>query len=206
MRPLLNTNAWNRVRYTLWAPFYDVAGRRFDGRRQESLRQLDLSRGERLLIVGAGTGADLPHVPPGVSVVATDLTPAMLAQARPRLPEGAALALMDGQRLGIRTDAVDAVVLHLILAVIPEPALCLREAARTLRPGGKLVVFDKFVRTARAPLGLQALNLIAAPLFTDVTRNFEDILERSRAPLRVEMDRAVWPGGLFRHLLLRKVS
>ena len=65
----LNTNRWNRVRYTLWAPLYDIAGRRFDGRRKASLNLLDLKAGERLLIVGAGTGADLPHVPPGVSII-----------------------------------------------------------------------------------------------------------------------------------------
>lgn len=201
----LNTNSWNRLRYTLWAPLYDLAGRRFDGRRRESLRRLDLAPGERLLIVGAGTGADLPYVPPGVSVVATDLTPAMLTRARPRLREAMALALMDGHQLGVRTAGFDAVVLHLILAVIPDPALCLREAARALRPGGRLVVFDKFVRAARAPIGLRALNLLTSPLFTDVTRNFEDILQRARVPLRVEDDVAAWPGGLFRHLLLRRL-
>ena len=202
----LNTNAWNRARYTLWAPLYDIAGRRFDGRRRASLDLLDLKPRERLLIVGAGTGADLPHVPPGVRVVATDLTPAMLRRAKPHQRPGAHLALMDGHRLGIKDGIIDAVALHLILAVMPDPARCVHEVARVLRPGGRVAVFDKFAKTTSPSFGLRALNLVTAPLFTEVTRCFEEILVRSGAPLTVEHDVAAWPGGLFRHVVLRKGS
>jgi hypothetical protein len=37
-----------------------------------------------------------------------------------------------------------------------------------------------------------------------MTRDFEDILERSRAPLSVTHDSPAALGGLFRHLLLRE--
>jgi ubiquinone/menaquinone biosynthesis C-methylase UbiE len=168
------------------------------------LRILDPRPGERVLIVGAGTGADLQHLPPGLRVVATDLTPAMLARARSRVRDGTDLAVMDGHQLGVRTASVDAVVLHLILAVIPDPVRCLQEAARVLRPGGRIAVFDKFVRGRRAPPVLRVLNLVTNTLFTDVTRNFEDILGRSGAPLALERESAALFGGLFRHLLLRK--
>ena len=47
----LNTNRWNRLRYTFWAPFYDLVGWGFDGRRRESLRLLDPRPGERVLVV-----------------------------------------------------------------------------------------------------------------------------------------------------------
>jgi ubiquinone/menaquinone biosynthesis C-methylase UbiE len=200
----LNTNAWNRARYTLWAPLYDLAGRRFDGRRRASLQLLDLKPRERLLIVGAGTGADLPYVPPGLSVVATDLTPAMLRRGRRHLRSGAHLALMDGHRLGFGRGTIDAVALHLILAVIPDPVRCLQEVARVLRPGGRVAVFDKFAKTTTPSFGLRALNLLTAPLFTEVTRCFEDILEGSNASLAVEHDIPAWKGGLFRHVILRK--
>jgi ubiquinone/menaquinone biosynthesis C-methylase UbiE len=202
----LNTNRWNRLRYTLWAPAYDLVGRRFDGRRRASLRLLDLRPGERVLIVGAGTGADLPHVPRGCLTLATDLTPAMLTRARAHARDGVHLAVMDGQELGVRTASCDAAVLHLILAVIPDPARCLREAARSLRPGGRMVVFDKFVRSPRAPAFLRVLNLVSRVLFTDLTRRFEDILERSGAPLRVEHDEPAMAGGLFRYLRLLKTD
>jgi len=204
--PMLSTNTWNRVRYTVWAPVYDLVGRRFDARRRESIRLLEPKAGERILIVGAGTGGDLPHLPPGVRVLATDLARAMLARARERLRPDVRLAVMDGQRLAVVPGSFDGVVLHLILAVIADPVRCLQEAAQALRPGGRLVVFDKFVRGERVPLSLRALNLLAKPLFTDVTRRFEDILERSGAPLRVEHDAPALLGGFFRHLLLGKTG
>ena len=175
-----------------------------DRKRRDSLARLDPKPGERLLIVGAGTGADLPHLPAGCTVLATDLTPAMLRRARPRAREHTHLVVMDGHQLAVPDGAFDGVVLHLILAVIPDPVRCLREAARALRPGGRVVVFDKFVRTRRPPLALRALNVVIRVLFTDMTRRFEDILERSGADLVIVHDEPAFVGGLYRLLLLRK--
>jgi ubiquinone/menaquinone biosynthesis C-methylase UbiE len=127
----------------------------------------------------------------------------MLQRARPRLRAGQHLALMDGHALGVRSASCDAVVLHLILAVLPDPLACLRETARVLAPGGRAVVFDKFVR-GRAPLPLRALNAVTRILATEVTRDFADLLARSRAALRVEHDTSAGLGGLFRHILLRR--
>ena len=172
--------------------------------RRASLALLDAKPGERLLIVGAGTGADLPHLPEGCTVLATDLTPAMLRRARPKLRRGLHLTVMDGHRLAVPDGAFDGVVLHLILAVIPDPARCLREAARALHPGGRVIVFDKFVRTRKPPALLRALNVLVRVLFTDMTRRFEDILERSGADLVPVHDQPVFLGGLYRHVLLRK--
>ena len=67
-----------------------------------------------------------------------------------------------------------------------------------------MVVFDKFVRGPRTPLLLRAANLVASVLFTDVTRRFEDILDRSRAPLVVVRDEPALLGGLFRRVLLTR--
>jgi phosphatidylethanolamine/phosphatidyl-N-methylethanolamine N-methyltransferase len=199
----IESNAWNRLRYSVWAPVYDLAGRRFDRFRRESLARLQLRDGERLLLVGAGTGDDLPYVPTGVRTVATDLTPAMLERARPK-STAAHLAVMDGHRLAVKADAFDAAALHLILAVIPDPAACLRETARAVRPGGRIVVFDKFVRGPRVPFVLRVLNVFTRVLATEITRRFEDILERSEAPLVVEEDAPASLHGLFRYVVLRR--
>lgn len=203
---MINTNRWNKVRYSLWAPVYDLVGRGFDSKRRESLEVLDPKPGERVLIVGAGTGADLPFLPAGCTVVATDLTSAMLAKARARQRVGVHLAIMDGHRLAVPDESFDAVVLHLIVAVIPDPVRCLQEVDRVLRPGGRAVVFDKFVRGERAPMVLRAINVVTRALFTEVTRNFEDILARSDTRLAVEQDAPALFGGLFRHILLRKAK
>ena len=113
---------------------------------------------------------------------------------------------MDGHDLAAPAASCDAVVLHLILAVIPDPVRCLQEAARVLRPGGRVVVFDKFSRTRRPGAVLRMVNLVTRTLFTDVTRSFEDIRERSGVGLRIEFDQPALLRGLFRHILLRKVA
>jgi hypothetical protein len=41
-------------------------------------------------------------------------------------------------------------------------------------------------------------------LFTEMTRRFEDILERSGADLVLVRDEPVFPGGFYRRLLLRR--
>ncbi len=172
--------------------------------RRASLALLEPRPGERLLIVGAGTGADLPYLPEGCTVLATDLTPAMLRKARSKVRRGAHLAVMDGQQLGVPDGGFDGVVLHLVLAVIPDPVSCLRETARALRPGGRVAVFDKFVRTLRPPAALRALNLVTRVLFTEMTRRFEDVLERSGTDLVLVRDEPAFARGLYRRLLLRR--
>ncbi len=102
----------NRLRYTLWSPGYDLVVRRLDGLRRRSIDGLRLQAGERLLIVGAGTGLDLPPPPAGLSVLATDLTPAMLARARPRAGPGVELRVMDAQRLELPDASFDAALLR----------------------------------------------------------------------------------------------
>lgn len=201
---LIATNAWNRRRYTLWAPFYNLAVRGFNPCRRRSLALLAPRPGERVLLVGAGTGVDLDFLPDGATVLVTDLTPAMLWRARSRLRPGQHLARMDGHALGVRGGAFDAAVLHLILAVLPDPVRCLRETSRALRPGGRAVVFDKFVRGKHTPVALRLANLVTRVLATEVTRRFEDILEQAQVPLSVEHDQPALAGGLFRHILLRK--
>jgi phosphatidylethanolamine/phosphatidyl-N-methylethanolamine N-methyltransferase len=200
----MNLTTWNRLRYTLWAPLYDFVAR-FGRQRRRSIALLGLQPGERVLLVGAGTGADLPLIPQGATVLATDLTPAMLDRARPRVRPGIELRVMDGQALDLASESFDAVILHLILAVIPDPAACLREAARVLKPGGRIAVFDKFLPDgARPRLPRRLANTVTRTLFTDINRRLGDILERSGAPLRIEHDEPAMFGGAFRIVLLRK--
>jgi phosphatidylethanolamine/phosphatidyl-N-methylethanolamine N-methyltransferase len=52
---------WNRLRYTVWAPFYDalLGAVGFTNARRHSIERLGLKDGDRVLIVGAGTGLAL---------------------------------------------------------------------------------------------------------------------------------------------------
>jgi phosphatidylethanolamine/phosphatidyl-N-methylethanolamine N-methyltransferase len=201
----MSSNSWNRLRYTLWSPGYDLLVGRLNGLRQRSIEGLELKAGERLLIVGAGTGLDLPLLPTDISVLASDLTPAMLARARPRARPGVELRVMDAQQLELPDASFDAALLHLILAIVPDPLACLRETARVVRPGGRIAVFDKFVADGEQPSLLRrAANAVAAPLATDLTRRLGDLLRESRAPVRVEADASAWR-GFFRIVRLRRL-
>ncbi len=196
--------SWNRKRYTLWAPFYDLAVRPFTHARRRSIQLLGAAPGARVLVVGAGTGEDLPLLPAALEVLAVDLTPAMLSRARVKARPGQRLEVMDGHALALDDASFDAVLLHLILAVIPDPALCLAEAARVTRAGGTVMVLDKFVGPGAGPSMMRrALNVITSALFTDITRSFENILASSGAPLVVEHSEPALR-GLFRIVKLRR--
>ena len=134
------TNRWNRWIYRLWAPVYDATvGRFFLPGRKRAIELLDLQPGERLLLVGVGTGADLPLLPQGIQVVGVDLSPEMLAQAQKKLSlPGLAVSLIQGdaQRLLVQEASFDAVIFHLILSVIPDGRACFRENLRSPQAGG----------------------------------------------------------------------
>ncbi|HYO14172.1 MAG TPA: class I SAM-dependent methyltransferase [Thermoanaerobaculia bacterium] len=197
------SNAWLRFRYSLWAPHYDRITR-FHGERKRSIDLLSLGPGERLIVIGCGTGADLPFIPEGVEVLATDLTPAMLRQARAHARPGVDFRVMDGMALDLPDGSFDAAILHMVLEVIPDPARCLREAARVLRPGGRLAVFDKFLPDGVRPSLLRRAGLALLDLvFTSTNRQMGGILARSGAPLVVEHDEP--SVGSYRHLILRRV-
>ena len=59
----INTNAWNRIRYTLYTPGYDLIARIFENSRRKSIESLQVIAGEKVLIIGAGTGLDLEFLP-----------------------------------------------------------------------------------------------------------------------------------------------
>jgi ubiquinone/menaquinone biosynthesis C-methylase UbiE len=199
---------WNRIRYTLWAPFYDpfVAAVGFDALRRQSIDHIRLRPGDRVLIAGAGTGQDLPHLPAGVEVTAIDVTPAMLARLKRRASDLGLTVderVMDARQLAFEDARFDAIILHLILAVMPEPDRGLAEAIRVLKPGGRIAVFDKFLGDEQEPsIGRRLLNLMMKPLCTDMNRRFGPLVQPTG--LIVERDEPAAFGGMYRLITLRK--
>jgi ArsR family transcriptional regulator len=125
---------WDRLRRELYgAVFGDAA-----------LRGL-LPRDWIVADLACGTGAVAAAIAPHVArVVAVDHSPAMLRAARKRVAGLANVELRHGEleRLPVETAACDAALLLLALAYVADPAGALAEAARVLRPGGRLVVVD----------------------------------------------------------------
>lgn len=203
---LFRTNWWNRVRYTVYSPGYDLAGRIFADSRSKSIRELQITSGDEVLIVGAGTGLDLEFIPMGCHITATDITPAMISQTlKKNIRYGCNLTalVMDGQQLNLPDNAVDKIILHLILAVIPDPVACIKECERVLKPGGTIAVFDKFVpKGVRLSLWRSLLNPLTSFLFSDITRRFEQIISQTR--LLIESDQPADLNGNFRIIRLHK--
>lgn len=200
---------WNRIRYSVWAPTYDALLHRlpaFDDARRLSIARLGLQAGQRVLMVGGGTGLDLPHIPQGVDITAIDITPAMLQRLTARagaLGRKVDAQVMDARALVFADAAFDAVVMHLILAVMPEPERGLREAARVLRSGGRIAVFDKFLEEgARASVVRRVVNVAARVLFSDLNRQLGPLV--GATSLSVEQNSASVFGGRYRVVTLRK--
>jgi ubiquinone/menaquinone biosynthesis C-methylase UbiE len=102
---------------------------------------------ERVLDVATGGGhtalAFAPHVR---EVVASDLTPAMLdAASRHLAAAGVAnvrFELADAEALPFAAAQFDVVTARFAPHHFPQPAAFVSEAARVLKPGGRLIVFD----------------------------------------------------------------
>lgn len=192
--------------YTLLAPLYDlVVGGASEGLRAENLRPLQTMTPQEILIAGIGSGLDIPHLPAGHRYTGIDLTPAMLNKARARAAGRDDITLHEGDVMALPYDdeSFDLVVMHLILAVVPQPRRALCEANRVLRPGGRILVLDKFLRPgAWAPLR-RSVNLISRHLATRTDVVFEELLEQCPT-LTLQRDTPVLLGGWFRRLELRK--
>ncbi|ARS35875.1 class I SAM-dependent methyltransferase [Pontibacter actiniarum] len=203
----LNTNSWNRLRYTLYLPIYDfIADRVFRKYRQRSVQLLAAKPDDAILILGAGTGLDLPYLQGHTKLTAIDITPGMISKLKQRAEElrvPVQAQVMNGQALAFADASFDAVVLHLILAVIPDPVACIKEVERVLKPGGTVMVFDKFLADGQEPSVLRRLlNHLAGTLFSDINRRIGNIISHTR--LQQELNEPAALGGAFRLVRLRK--
>lgn len=92
-----------------------------------------------------GAGVAFRAVPPDRPgrFVAADLSPSMLRRARRRADRrglsGIEFALADAVKLPLADGAVDLYLSYWGIHCYPDPAAALREAARVLKPGGRLV-------------------------------------------------------------------
>jgi ArsR family transcriptional regulator len=153
----------------------------------------------RLLDIGTGTGRVLELLASRIGQgVGVDASKAMLALARSRLARAGlphcSVRLADMYRLPIADAAFDVAVMQMVLHYAEDPPGVLAEAARVLRPGGRLIVIDL------APHGRKELLSRLAhrwPGFTDVAMRglLADAGMRQGEPHTVEGPLAIrlWP-------------
>lgn len=195
-----------KLSYSLLAPFYDALIRTATATlRRQSLQQLSPTGNLSILVNGIGTGLDIPYLQPQHHYVGLDLTAAMLARVKPKL-NGRTFTLVQGNSLALpfADQCFDHAVLHLILAVVPDPLACLKETARTLKSGGSVFILDKFLKPQQRAWVRRAISPITAQIATRMDVVFEDIL--AQVPqLKLITDEPAMLGGWFRIIRLEKI-
>ncbi len=137
-----------------FAAVYDLATGRFEAKLLGRLRAWVAGEAVgRVLEVGVGTGANFPYYPEGLSVVAVDPDPFMLARARKRagrLGRDPDLIRAAAEALPFADGSFDTVVATLVFCSVLDPDRALAEVRRVLRPGGTF----RFIEHVRAGGGL----------------------------------------------------
>ena len=194
--------------YTLLAPIYDgLVDQVTRELRQKSLNLINHDPVPEVLISGIGTGLDIPMLDERARYSGLDITPAMLkkahfrAQQRPNLD--LKLQQADAMNLPYANDHFDVVLMHLILAIVPDSLRALQEAERVLKPGGQLLIVDKFLRRGQWALGRRTLNIMIRHIATKTNVVFEDLHEQCQA-LSLVRDEPALANGWFRSIELKK--
>lgn len=98
------------------------------------------------LELGAGTGANLAHYPDAVTeLVLTEPSEHMAKRLRDKVAasgRAAEVVVAPAERLPFADDRFDTVAATLVLCTADDPGAALREVARVLRPGGRLLFLE----------------------------------------------------------------
>jgi len=204
----INTKAtaFIRDRYQRLSPKYDrmVEGseRRYIPWRKDLWSKVN---GPRILEVGVGTGRNMPYYPSGQQIVAIDLTPGMLANAKIRadsLDLNVDLRLGDVQSLEFPDNSFDTAIATFVFCSVPDPVAGFLELKRVVKPHGQIHVLEH-MRSPTPLLGvlMDILNPLSVWFWGDHInhRTIEDIHE---AGLVIERITNQAMGGIFKQLEL----
>ena len=125
-----------------------------EGGLRQMRRELLSQASGRTVDLGAGTGVNLDLYPETVSeLVMVEPDPHMIKQLRAKAAGRGGVEILEAsaQALPFADDSFDTAVFTLVLCTVPDPELALHEAARVLKPGGKLL-FIEHVRADEAGL------------------------------------------------------
>jgi len=181
---------------TIWdyrARLYDLCEGSGLRRGPDRARLFGRMRG-KVLFVAVGTGLDIRHFPPGLDIVAIDISEGMLRRAAKRAAHyRGALSLVraDAMNLGFQDASFDTVATSCTMCSIPDPIRALRDLYRVLRPGGRLLMFEH-VRSLHPAFGLalDLMTLWTRPMGTEMNRDtVGNVLKAGFQVTRVE---SIW--------------
>jgi ubiquinone/menaquinone biosynthesis C-methylase UbiE len=135
-----------RAFFSSAAPAWDALRSEMIGGRADLVGLLEMLD-DRWVVgdLGCGTGLSAVALAPCVArVIAVDESGPMLDEARRRVASFANVDLREGhiESLPIDDGTVDVALLFLVAHFIADPAQAMREVARVLKPGGRVVIVD----------------------------------------------------------------
>ncbi|UWR75705.1 class I SAM-dependent methyltransferase [Phaeobacter inhibens] len=197
--------------YARWAPVYDKTfGAITNVGRRRAVGYVNEHRNGRVLEVGVGTGLSLPLYKSHLKVTGIDFSEDMLRKAKKRVAENKlhhveALRQMDARALDFPDATFDTVSAMHVLSVVPDPEKVMGEIARVLKPGGKVVITNHFLREQGV---LAFIERVSAP-FANVLgwhSDFELDTILGEDHLSVEHHQPLPPFGLMTFLVLSKIQ
>ncbi|AUQ63778.1 class I SAM-dependent methyltransferase [Phaeobacter inhibens] len=197
--------------YARWAPVYDKTfGAITNVGRRRAVGYVNEHRSGRVLEVGVGTGLSLPLYKSHLKVTGIDFSEDMLRKAKKRVAENKlhhveALRQMDARALDFPDATFDTVSAMHVLSVVPDPEKVMGEIARVLKPGGKVVITNHFLREQGV---LAFIERVSAP-FANVLgwhSDFEIDTVLGADHLSVEHHQPLPPFGLMTFLVLSKIK
>ncbi|MGG4106602.1 class I SAM-dependent methyltransferase [Paenibacillus lautus] len=204
-------NNWNKIIYKIWSPIYDKIFNSsiFLQARKQIFQETPFNNTQKILFVGVGTGADLEllnHY--DLDITAIDFSPDMLRKARAKFKNSRITFLeMDAQNMAFNDMSFDYVVGSLILSVVPDADKCFQEMGRVLKQEGRIVIFDKFTPSNnKLSLSKKLFRPLIKVLGTDIGLNFEELYLRNNKNLIIEEDKPVMLKGMYRKIVVRKIS
>jgi ubiquinone/menaquinone biosynthesis C-methylase UbiE/DNA-binding transcriptional ArsR family regulator len=161
---------------------------------------------QAMLDLGTGTGRLLEILAPlyrrGIGI---DMSREMLTVARANLDragvQNAQVRQGDIYAPPVERDAFDLVTIHQVLHYLDDPQAAIREAARTIRPGGRLIIVDfaahslEFLREEHAHVRLGFTDRQIADWFEEAGLDLEETLEfEPRAGVEQSLVVKLWLG------------
>lgn len=144
----MDVGLWDHIFAAGYDRFQSRMERKFMGAVRRDL--LAQARG-RVVEIGAGTGANLPHYPAAVEeLVLTEPYDRMARQIEPKLAESgrrARVVLAPAESLPLDDASFETAVSTLALCTVDDPAAVVQELRRVLAPGGRLL----FLEHVRSP-------------------------------------------------------
>jgi len=139
---------WGRA----FSAFYDRAMKSTEEAGMREVRRETLAGASgRTVDIGAGTGLNVDLYPAAVTeLVLAEPDEHMLKRLQPKVPawgRGVDVVQAPAGDLPFDDDSFDSAVFTLVLCTVPDPVGALKEAARVLKPGGRLL----FVEHVRSP-------------------------------------------------------